>query len=121
MRLCLEGLVTEFFIQDFPTSRFELNKNTKDVGFEYGYKMLLNNTLQLMLLAVSELCMCVAKCQCIIFYLNTCLLHYLKLYLIIIVRSEMYYHYWNFRAFRQVALASPLEILINLGLLLCRL
>lgn len=67
MRLCLEGLVTEFFIQDFPTSRFELNKNTKDVGFEYGYKMLLNNTLQLMLLAVSELCMCVAKCQCIIF------------------------------------------------------
>lgn len=41
MRLCLEGLVTEFVIQDFPTSRFELNKNTKDVGFEYGCKMLM--------------------------------------------------------------------------------
>lgn len=70
MRLCLEGLVTEFFIQDFPTSRFELNKNTKDVGFEYGYKMLLNNTLQLMLLAVSELCMCVSVYYFLFKYLS---------------------------------------------------
>lgn len=55
---------------------------------------ILDNMLQLMLFAVSESRMSVAKCQrIVIFNLNTHLVHYLKLYLITTVRSEMYYHY----------------------------